>query len=228
MLGNYAGVTVLSIGAAYLMFKLLSEKWLNAKFDERLAAYKHAQQRELEQLKGEISVLLDRTLKLHQREFDVLPEVWGRLFNAVNVVTLGFSQAPNVNSMTEAQLHDLLEKSEFAAWQKDELRAARDKTRYYTDTLGRRNLHSAHVKFMEFDAYLMKSGIFIPNPIKSQLTAVALLMHEAIMERRFPRSHNEPPDFDKGLELHQRGRAMLKDLESSVQTRLRAQGQTPP
>jgi hypothetical protein len=47
---------------AYAIFKYLGQKWLDAKFEERLAAYKHAQQKELEQLKFEINALMDRTV----------------------------------------------------------------------------------------------------------------------------------------------------------------------
>jgi hypothetical protein len=61
------------------LFKVLGEKWLNAKFEERLAQYKHAQQKEIEQLRFRINSLMDRTTKLHQHEFDVLPEAWSRL-----------------------------------------------------------------------------------------------------------------------------------------------------
>jgi hypothetical protein len=32
---------------AYWLFRIFSEKWLTTKFEERLAAYKHAQQRGL-------------------------------------------------------------------------------------------------------------------------------------------------------------------------------------
>jgi hypothetical protein len=67
-----------TIGAiAFGLFKVLGEKWLNAKFEERLAEYKHAQQKEIEQLRFRINSLMDRTTKLHQHEFEVLPEAWG-------------------------------------------------------------------------------------------------------------------------------------------------------
>jgi hypothetical protein len=36
---------------AYALLKFFGEKWLSAKFEERLAAYKHAQQKELEELR---------------------------------------------------------------------------------------------------------------------------------------------------------------------------------
>src|SRR5258705_12641703 len=45
-----------AVGAfAWWLFRLFSEKWLNSKFEERLAAYKHEQQKELERLKFSIN-----------------------------------------------------------------------------------------------------------------------------------------------------------------------------
>ena len=51
-------------------------QWLDSKFAERLEAYKHQQQRELEQLRFQINALFDRVTKLHQREFQVLPDAY--------------------------------------------------------------------------------------------------------------------------------------------------------
>jgi hypothetical protein len=77
------------VGAiAYALFRFFSEKWLNAKFEERLAAYKHAQQKELEELRFKISALMDRTTKLHQREFDTLPEAWTKLNDAYGATSV--------------------------------------------------------------------------------------------------------------------------------------------
>jgi hypothetical protein len=101
-----------------------------------LAAYKHVQQKELEQLKFEISSLLDRAVKLHQKEFDVLPEAWGFLTDAFSItrpVGLGDAFAPDIRQMTPEQFDDFLEKTPLATWQKNELRAAPDPTRYYLE-----------------------------------------------------------------------------------------------
>src|SRR4029077_13347880 len=89
------GFIVVGVGAvgtiAWWLFRTFSEKWLNAKFEERLAAYKHQQQKELEHLKFSINAQMDRATKLHQREFDALPEAWARLMDAhgitMNVVS---------------------------------------------------------------------------------------------------------------------------------------------
>jgi hypothetical protein len=145
---------------AYGIFRYLGQKWLDAKFEERLAAYKHAQQRELEQLKFEINTLMDRTVRLHQREFDVLPETWGRLndaFSKLVPVALGFQQYPDINRMPENQVDELLDKSPLANWQKIELLGASDKTRYYADAMAWHILQDAGDAYNNFRGYFHKT-----------------------------------------------------------------------
>jgi hypothetical protein len=73
LVGGGAAVVTSTVALAYWLFKLFSEKWLTAKFDERLAAYRHQQQKELEELRFKIRSLMDRTTKLYQREFFARP-----------------------------------------------------------------------------------------------------------------------------------------------------------
>jgi hypothetical protein len=69
----FAAVGYIVVGAGAIgtvvwwIFRTFSEKWLNAKFEERLAAYKHEQQKELEHLKFAINTQMDRATKLHQK-----------------------------------------------------------------------------------------------------------------------------------------------------------------
>jgi hypothetical protein len=78
ILANAAATSAVAFG----MFKLFAEKWLNSKFQRQLEEFKHAQQKEIEQLRFRINAMMDRATKLHQRAFDVLPEAWSRLNDA--------------------------------------------------------------------------------------------------------------------------------------------------
>lgn len=222
------GATISSLGAIiYWLFKLLAEKWLNAKFEERLSAYKHAQQKELEQLRFEISTLLDRTVKLHQREFDVLPEVWGLLTDAFSItgpIGLGMAFGPNINTMTAAQFEYFLEQIPLVAWQKEELRAASDRGRYYLDAISWHDLIRAQDACGKFHVYLLKNGIFIPPDIKKKFSDMDDLLAGVIGERR---SGLQNPNtamagkFDKAVALVDGpGSGLLKSLEKDVQDRL--------
>jgi hypothetical protein len=58
--------------SVWCLFHPTGEKWLNSKFEESLAAYKHEHQKELEQLKISINVQMGRATIPHQRESTAL------------------------------------------------------------------------------------------------------------------------------------------------------------
>lgn len=93
VLGAGGGVAIV----AYALLRFFGEKWMNAKFEERLAAFKHAQEKELEELRYKINALLDRTVKLHQKEFDVIPEAWGMKSTNATILGRAFETRSNVS-----------------------------------------------------------------------------------------------------------------------------------
>lgn len=70
------------VGVAWLAFKAFAARWMEAKFAERLANYRHLQNQEIENLRFKISTLLDRTVRLHTIEFEVLTQAWQLLSEA--------------------------------------------------------------------------------------------------------------------------------------------------
>src|SRR5437879_3054551 len=129
-----AGVIVVAGGgAAALIFGPLrysADKWLTAKFNQRLEQFKHAQQVEMENLRFKINSLFDRTTKLHQREFEVVPTAWALLVeckNQVSALIAAFQQYPDLDRMTAPQLDEFLEDSFLAKWQRDGLKVSTKK-----------------------------------------------------------------------------------------------------
>ncbi len=81
---------------------------------------------------------MDRTVKLHQREFDVLPEAWGLLndaFAIISPVALGVGNAPDFRKISAEEFEYVLSKIPFEEFQKNELRNSKDQSRYYLDTI---------------------------------------------------------------------------------------------
>jgi hypothetical protein len=164
------GVTIVGLtGAAYGLFRLLGDKWLTAKFDERLESYKHEQQRQLEQLRFRINTLFDRTVKLHQREFDVLPDLWAKLNDAFGYVMAFVSPLQShadLDNMSAAHLEDFLAKSDLAEFQKAELRAGKDKTQRHAKIRFWYDLNEAQRKYTEFNNSFITSSIFLEPDLK--------------------------------------------------------------
>ena len=161
------GALIVGSGAvtaiAFGLFKVLGEKWLNAKFEERLAEYRHAQQKEIEQLRFKINALMDRTTKLHQHEFDVLPEAWSRLneaFAHTTALVSPLQSYPDLNRMRDDHLNEFLKKTTLEEWEKTELMAETDRTEFFVKRIFWHRLSDAKAACREHHIYLKKSGIF--------------------------------------------------------------------
>ncbi|GEO14433.1 hypothetical protein [Microvirga aerophila] len=221
--------TVVAVGGgaaavAFLFFRFLGEKWINAKFEERLAAYKHVQQQELERLKLKINTLMDRTTKLHQREFDVIPETWAKLNYAnaaIQSFTSAFQQYPDIKRMSDAHLEEFLANSPLAGWQKAELHESYDKHEYYRKAIYWHHAARAREAFRDFNVYLMQNGIFIPDPLKSKFTEFSDILWNALIEHEGNEELEiRPRERGKQKALNGKGQELLKAIEKDVQDRL--------
>lgn len=223
---GYLGVTVAAAtGLAYWLFKLFSDKWLTAKFNERLEDYKHAQQRELEQLRFNINALMDRTVKLHQYEFTVLPELWGKLndaFGAVMQFVSPMQSHPDLDRMGEAQLNEFIDKCELANWQKDELRTGNQKGQRYFKMIFWHNLNRVNKIYYEFNSYFVKNGIFLEPELREKIATLRNMLDDALVERQLEEEmpNPRPGRFEKGQLLRKEGNPLLDEIGTAVQNRL--------
>ena len=212
--------------AVYAAFKLLATKWLENKFSERLEAFKHRQNQELEELRFKIDGLLDRTVKLHQREFEVLPDTWGlceEAFRTARASSMGLQQYADLDRMPLNRFNAWLENADLQKWQKDELTAETDKNKYYSRTLAWRQIKQAEECRWKFQSYLQKNGIFMPREMKDQFQALLNLIIGANVEREInldDRAQGSPRLFDASKALCGEGLAKFEVLEKSVHERL--------
>ncbi|MDF0495064.1 hypothetical protein [Bradyrhizobium yuanmingense] len=219
ILGAGGGIAVV----AYGLLRFFGEKWMNAKFEERLATFKHVQEKELEELRYRINALMDRTVKLHQKEFDVIPEAWGKLNTAhgiVTAITSAFQQYPDLDQIGESQLDEFLHDSFMANWQKEEIRLTDKKTDYYRKALIWHKVTEAREACREFHVYFRKNGIFVPEPIKSQFVQLDKLTYEALVEYELNEREEIRPRLRKALNALAEAKDIMISLESNVQDRL--------
>lgn len=220
------GVTAATLtGVAYGLFRYLGDTWLTAKFNERLESYKHAQQRELEQLRFEISSLLDRTIKLHQHEFDVLPDLWAKLNEAYGYVASFVSPLQthaDLDRMSPSHLEDFLAKSEIAEYQKQELRAGADKTQRHAKIRFWYDLNEVQKKYSEFNRIFVTKSIFLEVALKTKVTELRDMMFDALNEKRFEEQYPDPRKgrWEKCENLRKEGQAKLEEIGDEVQRRL--------
>ena len=213
------------VGMAFWFFRLLSEKWLDAKFNERLENYRHSQQRELEKLRFSINTLMDRTTKLHQHEFDILPQVWSNLveaFGNIQSFVSPLQQHADLDNMGDAQFEEFLSKSDLFEWQKVQLKEGRDRNSLYFKMKFWQDYNRVFASYAVFHNHFVKNGIFIQPELKAKLGALSDVLSEVLNERSFEEQYPNPraDRFAKCDQFRKNGSDMLKSIEKDVQTRL--------
>jgi hypothetical protein len=235
-LSEFVGLIVLAGGGlaltVYGVFKFLAKRWLENKFSERLEAFKHLQSQEIERLRFRINALLDRATKLHQREFEVLPESWSKIVevhgNAQALVS-PFQTHPDLNSMNTIQLDEFLQACDLDNWEKTELKSQSDKTAYYIKHSFWHDYARVCQKAREAHIYLLKNGVFVKEELRTKLKALDDLVWEALIEKETMVRHSVPaPNPSKVQKLREDSAAMIAELEGLIQARLWSQDQDAP
>jgi hypothetical protein len=221
------GLSALTFGslffAAVAAIKWFGETWVASKFSERLEAFKHAQQREIEQLKFQINASMDRAVKLHQREFETLPEAWSTLvtaFNSVKAFTHAFQSYADVGKMSDLELSEFLDDTDLSKIQKDDVRNSGDRNKAYQKAVFWTRLTKTTNDFRAHHLYLLKNAIFMPSQMKTKFTAIGDLAWGALMEHKINHEmqiYGKRPKLDA---FEETGDVMLGELEAAIQQRL--------
>jgi len=214
------GLTVI----VYMAFKHLAAKWLESQFDARLQELKHQHDEELEQLRFKIAALLDRTTKLHQREFETMPEAWAKLNDAfwqTYSTVSSVQQYPDIDSMTPPHQAEFIEGCKLQNWEKDELKRTNKKTDYYQSHIRLYHLSEAQNKSRDAHVFLLKNGIFFSEEIRKAFQEIDDLVWDAIVEHEFNVRNNIIPMQRKKIgALTEKGEQLLRGVEEKVRRRL--------
>lgn len=157
--------------------KIFGEKWLDSHFATKIESLKHegqAQlegikltgQTQLERIKHENAGALDRVVKLNQREFEVVPDIWIKTTDAhyaiLRLISV-FQESPDLSRMPPSQFEAFLDKTQLEEWQKEEIRnkSGYDRTSYYSDISGLQRLKDANEALVKFNIALLGGSIFL-------------------------------------------------------------------
>jgi hypothetical protein len=220
-----AGVSSAAVAAAaYGMFKTFGEKWLDRKFATQLEAYKSEQVRELERLRHKISGVFDRTKRLHDREYEVLPEVWAKLVDAKSWAggyLAAFQQYADIGRMSDADLDEFLASTRFLESQKREIKMASRRQDLYIKTYETYRHYDVIEKLREASVTLSKNGIFVLPALREDMKKLIELIHFAVIEHQINRDHDVRPLMRDAIKkLEEEGEPLFKKIEDSVAARL--------
>lgn len=214
-----------SIVILFGFIKWFGQKWFANQFDESLEEFKREQSEILEHYRYQINSQFNRIVKIHDKEFEVLPKAWhllndsyGHLMSIANL----FQQWPDLNRYSPEQLDSFLEKCELQDFQKEELRLQNDKIEYYKTAAYWIRLNIARNKFNEFRSYLQYNKIFLSRDLFDLFHQIEVVMIEAEAELENPENEDNPWRGTSRAykKLTENENELLGQIESSVQKRL--------
>lgn len=150
--------------AAYAIFKLFAEKWIETRFAERLKTFEHEKTRELERLRLEINSTFSRVAKLHDREFTILPTLWEKLYQAdvaLRSCKYSFKSYPDLDRLDDAGVDEFLSKTLLSEVDKNKIKNSSNKTTLYGRMATALDVWDARNKFAEFQSFYKLSVPFI-------------------------------------------------------------------
>lgn len=217
-----------AVAIAFLTFKFLGQKWIENKFQERLDQLKHEQAKELQRLRIEIDSLVSGRLKLQQKEFDLLPEAWGKLdlaYGQVTALVSPFQQLANLDTLTPVQLEEFLESTQLLPSQKQEVRVAREKMKTYDEIKMRYRLRDVKLAISEFHNFIARNGIFFPKTLKDNLNKISELLWAALTSKEVGMEAKDYKMQREGWDQIQKdARPIYVAVEQEIQARLESHG----
>jgi len=219
---------------AFGIFRGLGTKWIDGRFAKQLEQSRQVHVTETEHLRFKIAQLLDRTTKLNQREFEVLPDVWekaGAAYAATAYLLNSFRTYPDFSRMSEAYFDEFMAECEIPEFRKAELKdlSGWDRTSKYSETMRWMDLNKAKSASREFSTSLSRSSIYLHPDTHSRLKEFETRVAHAIFDRDFkmqnPREPGDPPlQDDDAKAFGKQGQEWFTELGDYLRSRYWGEG----
>lgn len=209
---------------AYGTFTLLGKKWIESIFKKDLEAYKRKQNQELENFKYKVNSLFSRVSKIHEKEFEVLPEIWIKLHDAKDIISALVSPLqshPDFNNMKEVDIRKSLENSKFHDHQIEELINSSNRNKYYTDRFVWHRINDARITFSEFHKYFIRNRIFLTSELQEQFGKIDDLLWESLVSKEVGEEAKDRKMIHESYKnLRDNVDPIISEIESLAQQRL--------
>lgn len=144
------------VAIAYLVFIFLARRTVEGWFEKRLRKFEH-----------DLNCIFNRVSKIHEMEFQVLPEAWRRLDNLLDFIRQFIretNQIPELDRMPPDQLDEFLTKQNLTEDGRQNIRRAPSKGGQWFFEMSERAGNAC----LEFQDYISKNAIFLSSDLKSE------------------------------------------------------------
>lgn len=213
-----------AVGIAYGLFVFLGKKWIENKFATKLEEYKSVQNKELEDFRYKINILFSKATKIHEKEFEILPEAWIKLQNALGLISRlvsPFQSYPDLNRMVEDELQEFVAKSRLTETQRKRVLNESDKNEYYMDIIFWHDLYEVQSGISDFHNYIMRNKIFLSADLKEKFQQIDDIIWEAFtMSKISKEGEDRKMRHDAYKKIKDDTNIIRDEIEKLVQKRL--------
>ena len=202
---------------AWGLFKHFGKSWIGHQFAK-----------DLEVAKTEISLLASRRMKLHDKEYEVFPELWARLIKASNSLSASIASLktmPNFSRKSDEDIREWVDHRDLTEEEKSYFFESQDKVEAFDRIIEYRNISDAEKCFDEYRQYLQANRIFLSPEIKGKFDQIEALLRKSWAAKKVDLSHQGNTggtDFlMKALDLFEdEVKPLMSKLELLVQNKL--------
>lgn len=225
------GATVI----AYVLVRWLGQKWIEDRFAKRLEEHKRRQNVLLEEVRYQINSRFNRITKIHEKEFEILPQAWIYLRDAygyLSSIASPFQSFPDLDDYSQDELEAFLSKSELHDFQRQELIHTDDKATYFKERIFRIRINAAAKRLRTFRLYIMHNKIFLTKDLFSAFSSIesALVEAEVILEHTRESGWSSAwyeTVSDEWRTIEENIKPMLVSIEQTIQERLHFEPHDP-
>lgn len=213
------------VAIAYKAFQRFGEKWLDARFSERLEKLKHEQRKEIEGIRQQVQWHFSRVSKIHEKEFEIRPRAWFLLHEAhgrAGDMVGRLRQVPDFQNMPDSTLKEFVAASNLSERDKQRLldAAKPDRHKYYTDAMSWIELSAAEEAQRILNNYLIEDRIFMTAKLADAFRLVCVDLALVNGDYRSHKQYGLPDAFDRSAERFALLPQKIQEIEQMIQDRL--------
>lgn len=171
---------------AFALFKRFGDAWLQAKFDQKLEAYRHDRAKEMERLRAEIDGALRARVRLQEKQFEACLDIWNALKDAQSKLLASISplqQYADIRRLNEKARIEYLSSFDLQKWQVNEIIEDADIQDRFVQTVNRMRFNTAAQAFSEFDRVTRSYELFLEPETFALIRSVADAMHSSLISK---------------------------------------------
>lgn len=199
-----------------LMLPVAFKKWLEKS--------KHAREQESEIKRQQSNIKFSRIMKIHEKEIEILPELWIKLQDAlgqVHSLTSVLQNYPDLKRLSENELEKFLSESELSDQDKQKITFSNDRNGTYKKMIFWYRLHTANSSLNEFHNFLINNEIFLNKDLRNRLKEIDNLMSSVLGIREAGEKAEDYQLINKAYEdLQNKVRPIVSEIEELIQDRL--------